>query len=95
MASYSYRCKQDGEVFDRSAPIGTAADREPCPSCGAPARRLIGVPMLSLAPSAFVRAHDAAARSADKPEVVTSLPPGGRRQPMATGNPALQRLPRP
>ena len=96
MAAYSYRCSDDGEVFDLSAPIGTASAQEPCPVCGAPASRLINAPMLSLAPTAFVRELDRAAQTADHPDVVTSLPPPSRRRRRPdTGNPALRRLPRP
>lgn len=96
MAAYSYRCSDEGEVFDLSAPIGTASAQELCPVCGAPASRLISAPMLSLAPTAFVRELDRAAQTADHPDVVTSLPPPSRRRPRPdTGNPTLQRLPRP
>ena len=89
-----YRGSKDGEVFDLAAPIGTAAAQEPCPAL-APARRLISAPTLSLAPTAFVRELDRAAQTADHPDVVTSLPPNRRRPRPDTGNPALQRLPRP
>ena len=95
MACYSYRCSEDGEVFDLSAPIGTALAQKPCPVCGAPASRLISAPMLSLAPTAYVRELDRAVQTADHPDVVTSLPPRRRRPRPDTGNPALQRLPRP
>lgn len=95
MARYSYRCPQDGCAFEVCAPIGTAAATHDCPRCGAGARRTITAPMLSLAPRAFVTAHDRAARTADEPDVVIAPPAPRRRQAVADGNPALQRLPRP
>lgn len=95
MARYSYRCPDDGRTFDLVAPIGTAAARQDCPTCGGGARRLITAPMLSLAPKAFVLAHDEAARSAHEPSVVNALPAQPRRRRAVADIPALQRLPRP
>jgi hypothetical protein len=53
--------------------------------------------MLSLAPRALVAAIDRTEKSSDEPEVVSAVPPRAfrSRNPMATQNPALQRLPRP
>lgn len=96
MATYSYRCRADGVVFDRSAPIGTATEHSPCPVCAGSARRVITAPMLSLAPRPLVRALDQAARSADAPEVVTTPPPRPRRRvPAGAVHPGVAKLPRP
>lgn len=96
MASYSYRCRDDGTVFDVPAPIGTASSHELCPGCGAPAGRIISAPRISLAPRSTMRLLDRAASSAHEPDVVTTLPSRNRRAAGAsTGNPALRDLPRP
>lgn len=95
MATYQYRCVQDG-VFDVSRPIGTAARTSACPTCNDEAVRVFRAPMLSLAPRALVAAIDRTEKSSDEPEVVSSVPPraGRMRKPVAH-NPAWQRLPRP
>jgi hypothetical protein len=53
--------------------------------------------MLSLAPRALVAVIDRMEKSSDEPELVSALPPraGRARNPIATQNPAWQRLPRP
>lgn len=96
MVTYQYRCVQDG-VFDVSRPIGTAPPRSQCPVCNNESARVFRAPLLSLAPRALMAAIDRTEKTSDEPEVVTSLPPrhGRTRSPMATQNPALQRLPRP
>jgi putative FmdB family regulatory protein len=96
MATYQYRCVQDG-VFDVSRPMGTAAPQSQCPVCNNQSARVFRAPMLSLAPRALVAAIDRTEKTSDEPEVVASLPPrhGRTRKPTATQNPALQRLPRP
>ena len=40
MPIYEFRCESCDAVFEQIRPIG-AADEEPCPECGARARRLI------------------------------------------------------
>jgi putative FmdB family regulatory protein len=96
MPTYAYRCVQDGD-FDVSRPMGTAAAKSPCPVCKNEAARVFRAPMLSLAPRALVAAIDRTEKSSDEPEVVSAVPPRAfrSRNPMATQNPALQRLPRP
>jgi putative FmdB family regulatory protein len=96
VTTYQYRCDQDGLV-DVIRPMGTAQPREQCPRCEGIAVRVFSPPRLSFADRGIMAAIDATKRSADAPEVVTSLPSHGRRrrQPMAPPNPALQRLPRP
>jgi hypothetical protein len=53
--------------------------------------------MLSLSPRALVTVIDRAEKTSDEPEIVSALPPLAirTRNPTATQNPALQRLPRP
>src|SRR5262245_5274683 len=96
MATYDYRCVQDG-VFEVSRPIGTATPTSQCPVCNNEAVRIFRAPMLSLAPRALVAAIDRTEKTSDEPEVVTSLPPRAvrNRSPMSTHNPAWQHLPRP
>lgn len=96
MATYQYRCVQDG-VFDVSRPIGTAPPRSRCPVCGSEAARVFSAPMLSLAPRALVTAIDRTERTRDTPEVVSAIPPQGARtrRSVVPPNPALQRLPKP
>ncbi len=96
MATYQYRCVQDGD-FDVSWPMGTAAPKSQCPVCNNEAARVFHAPMLSFASRALVAAIDRTEKTSDEPEVVSALPPRGvrTRSPMATQNPALQRLPRP
>ena len=94
MALYQYVCDDDGP-FEASSPIGTAAPRRPCPACSAEARRVYTAPMLSRASRPAMAVLERAERSAHEPDVVTSLPPGGRRRPAAARpSPAQRRLPR-
>lgn len=96
MATYQYRCEHHG-MHDVVTPIGTARPTRPCPVCDHDAVRVFTAPHLSLGTRRVVAAIDRAEESADKPEVVTSIPTTGarRRTPTAPPNPALQRLPRP
>ncbi len=91
MATYEYRCRQDGS-FDIVLPIGTAGPSTRCPRCGAPAGRMFSPPRLTRTPTALRAAIDGAERSAETPEVVRRVPGGrpARRSP----NPAHARLPR-
>jgi hypothetical protein len=96
MVIYLYRCTTHGET-EVSRPIGSAPTTWSCPVCHGECARVFLPPLLSLAPSRVVAAIDRSERSADAPEVVSSLPTHGarRRTPMAPPNPAYQRLPRP
>ena len=96
MALYQYVRDDDGP-FEASSPIGTAAPRRSCPACSGEARRVFTAPMLSRASRPAMAAIERAERSAHEPEVVTSLPAGGRRRPTAAAppSPAQRRLPRP
>jgi hypothetical protein len=96
VTTYQYRCDRDGFV-DVQRPMGTALPREPCPVCQDDAVRVFSPPRLSFVDRRRMVAVDGTKKTADDPEVVTSLPTTGarRRTPMAPPNPALQRLPRP
>jgi hypothetical protein len=96
MTTYAYRCARDGD-FDVTRPVGAATAKSPCPVCNNEAARVFRAPMLSLAPRALVAVIDRMEKSSDEPELVSALPPraGRTRNPIATQNPAWQRLPRP
>jgi putative FmdB family regulatory protein len=94
MATYEYRCAEDG-VFEVVAPMGGAGRHVRCPSCDGDGRRVFSAPMLALADRRLVAAIDRTERSGDRPDVVTQLPPSTRRPRVAPSNPALRRLPRP
>jgi len=98
MAKYSYYCGDDGTA-EVTLPIGTAPATICCPQCRQPAKRMYHPPLISEVDRSRMNLIDTAAASADRPEVVTSVPPGGRvnrmRTPMAPPDPRLQKLPRP
>ena len=96
MTTYEFRCRDDG-LFDVEAPMGSAGSVASCPACGGDGARVFSAPMLALADRRLVAAIDRADKSRDEPEVVTSLPPSGRRRTQRTVSPepALKRLPRP
>ncbi|MGY1709193.1 FmdB family zinc ribbon protein [Geodermatophilus sp. SYSU D00758] len=91
MAVYQYRCTDHG-VLEVGRPIGTAAEREPCPACGVPATRVFTAPRLALGDAGARALIERAERSASEPDVV-SAPPS--RRPAPAVNPAHARLPRP
>ena len=94
MATYEYRCDEDG-AFDVTRALGTAPASLPCPACSSEARRVFSPPMLTSTPRALGAAIDHAEKSAHEPEVVTSVPPARKRTPVLPLTPALRRLPRP
>lgn len=97
MATYGYRCTTDGP-FDLVAAMGTAPQTGTCPHCSAPARRVWTAPRLSTADPRRMALVDSTKATAERPDVVTSLPAGrvGRRGSAALqSNPALAKLPRP
>lgn len=93
MAVYAYRCADHG-VHEVSRPIGTAAEREPCPDCAAPTPRVLTAPRLSLGSASARALLDRTGRSAAEPAVVSAPPPSRRPVPRAT-DPRLAKLPRP
>ncbi|BBX65942.1 hypothetical protein MSAS_51160 [Mycobacterium saskatchewanense] len=96
MATYGYRCAQDGD-FDVCRPIGTAPTRFVCPVCNCEAARVFRAPMLSLAPRAVLAAIDRAEKTRDVPDMVSVPPPTPVRDriPPLPQNPAWRYLPRP
>ena len=93
MAVYAYRCADHG-VHEVSRPIGTAAEREPCPDCAAPSSRVFTAPHLSSGSASARALLDRTARSASEPAVVSAPPPSRRPVPRAT-DPRLAKLARP
>ena len=97
MATYTYRCSDDGPA-EATFPIGTAPQEMDCPECGRPIKRMYTAPMISAADQARMNLIDSTHATADTPEVVTSIPRGGRinSRPtrMAPPDPRLQKLPR-
>ncbi|NJC73128.1 zinc ribbon domain-containing protein [Planosporangium thailandense] len=94
MATYEYRCPRDGD-FEVRFPIGAAAARVTCSACGADAARVFSAPLLTRTPQSLAAAIDRTERSAETPEVVTSVPPRPRPARRRQASPALARLPRP
>ncbi|HLU46064.1 MAG TPA: zinc ribbon domain-containing protein [Natronosporangium sp.] len=93
MAIYEYRCVQHQE-FTVSFPIGEATREVPCPACGVPAARVFSAPALTRTPRRLAAAIERAGRSAEAPEVVSTIP-GRRRQRPRLAHPDHARLPRP
>lgn len=96
MATFEYRCPEDG-VVDIRSPIGMAPARVSCPLCGMDTSRVFSVPMIAFGPRALVAAIDRTEQTRDEPGVVSALPSrgAGTRTAVTGRNPALQRLPRP
>ncbi|MGN5239039.1 MULTISPECIES: FmdB family zinc ribbon protein [unclassified Rhodococcus (in: high G+C Gram-positive bacteria)] len=95
MPLYDFRCVECG-LFDASIPMGDVGPSTACPSCGKQASRAITAPRLGRGASAAMRLHDATARTASDPHVVSGALPGGARQsrPVST-DPRHRLLPRP
>jgi putative FmdB family regulatory protein len=96
MATYEYRCDQDGAVEVTRA-LGTAPESIVCPVCSGEARRVFSPPMLTPTPPALRGALDHEEKTRHEPDVVTSLPPAPahKRTPVVPLTPTLRRLPRP
>ena len=96
MATYEYRCDEDG-AFEVTRPIGTAPASVACPECASEAGRVFSSPMVSFAPRALVAALEHEEKTRTDPDVVTSLPPADprKRTPVLPLTPTLRRLPRP
>jgi len=75
-------------MADASAPAA-------CPTCGQDGRRAFDSPALRALDPHLRRALDAGARSADVPDVVTTVPGRSRRSTAITTDPRHARLPRP
>lgn len=98
MANYTYRCAEHGPA-EHAFAVGAAPRQAPCPSCGVSAKRVYRSPMLSSADPGRMGLIDSTKATADRPEVVTAIPRGGRVNskptPMAPPDPRLRKLPRP
>ena len=94
MPTYVFRCEQGCSDFTEQHPMAAVPDRTPCPGCSGAARRKIGAPALGAGGSSGMRLQDATRATADRPDVVRSLPATGRRAPV-TSNPLHRKLPRP
>jgi putative FmdB family regulatory protein len=94
--TYSYRCTACGP-FDLIRPMSAVAPQEPCPGCARTARRVFGAPALRSLNPAVRHVLAAQERSADAPEIVTSVPTGppGPRRTRTTTDPRHLSLPRP
>ena len=77
MAIYSFRCPGCGP-FELMRPMSASGAAADCPSCGGPARRLFGAPVLGVLSSGVRAALERDERSADSPEVVHAVPAAGR-----------------
>lgn len=94
MAIYQFRCHEHGRI-ELEAAMGTAPPTLPCPDCDRQARRVFSAPMLGRTPHVVATAFERSERSADQPDVVTSLPPrtGRADQQRYTHDPKHRRLP--
>lgn len=96
MPLYEFRCPE-GTTTDASFSMATVPDSLDCPDCGARAPRQISIPRLSRTGSPAFQLMDRTRRSAESPDVVTSIPAGpGQAAPTRyTHHPLHQKLPRP
>jgi putative FmdB family regulatory protein len=94
MPTYQYRCGACGR-FDLVRPMAQVAAFSPCPDCGAPARRVFGLPGVNFVDPGIRNALDASARSAESPDVVAGVPGRARRATPITRDPRHAKLPRP
>ena len=95
MPNYHFRCACGD--FHVLRPMAASGEPARCPRCGRAARRVFGAPALRGVDPGRRRAHDASARSAEDPAVVSSPPAVGRRRrgtPVST-DPRHACLPRP
>lgn len=95
MAIYQFMCDEHGGI-ELEAAMGTAPATLACPDCTCRARRVFSAPMLARTPRSVSTAHQNAERSADEPDVVTSLPPrtGRTVRQQYTHDPMHRRLPK-
>ncbi|MFM9133974.1 MAG: FmdB family zinc ribbon protein, partial [bacterium] len=77
MATYEYSCADHG-ITEVDLPMGTAPQSVGCPECGEPAKRVYSSPMVSSVDQGRMKLIDSTKASADAPEVVSSVPRGGR-----------------
>lgn len=96
MPTYAFRCAS-GDHFDAHYPIADVPAHATCPSCNAPAQRVLTAPHLSRAGSSTYGLIERSERSAHEPAVVHGRPGGAPRTAGGgvTTNPLHQKLPRP
>ena len=98
MPTYSYSCVVCGD-FDLLRRMADAGTEGTCPGCDRSGRRRYGAPALRSLDPALRGALDTQSRSADAPQVVTSLPArtgtDRRRVMRRATDPRQARLPRP
>ena len=92
--TYGFQCPACGR-FDVIRPMADAGAPAACPTCGQDGHRTFGAPALRALDPDLRRALDAGARSADVPDVVTTVPGRSRRSTAITTDPRHARLPRP
>jgi putative FmdB family regulatory protein len=92
--TYGFLCDLCGS-FTLVRPMSEAAAEAVCPECGATARRVFGSPALRAVDPGLRRALDASARSADNPQLASSVPGRSRRATPITTDPRHARLPHP
>jgi putative FmdB family regulatory protein len=93
VTEYEYRCPACGS-FTLRRPMGSAAPSAACPACGRDGRRAFSALPVRRVPAALAGALDRQEASADRPEVVTEVPPRPARR-RAPANPRHRALPRP
>lgn len=97
MPTYSFCCVVCGQ-FEFVRPMAASGSDVWCPQCGGPGRRVYGAPALRALDAGVRRALEVGERSADSPQVVSSVPSAGRRRGSVgryTTDPRHARLPRP
>lgn len=94
MPTYRFACTPCG-AFDVVRTMAETDRPATCPRCGTVGRRIFGSPALAALDPSLRRALDASGRSADAPEVVSSVPGRSPRATAVTRDPRHARLPRP
>lgn len=89
MPTYVFRCESCSD-FTVVQPMAAVRPTHPCPSCSGVATRVYASPALLSLPAGLHRGADAAASSAEAPQVVRAVPAGapsprGRRWSPVTG----------
>lgn len=96
MPTYVFRCPGECADFTERHSMASVPDVADCPGCATEARRIVGSPALGVGNSAGMRLQDATRATADRPQVVSSLPPrGARRATPVSTDPRHRKLPRP
>jgi putative FmdB family regulatory protein len=93
VTEYEYRCPACGPFSVRRA-MGTAARSAPCPACGRDGRRSFSALPVRRVPPALAGALERQEASADRPEVVSRVPPRPARRRRAPAGPRHAALPR-